>query len=314
MAAPVLCPATAPIRPSGHVLPPPSARTGAGPKMTFVPDETPTVRRRAVLRGGIASAIGLGVAACSPGDESAPTAAPRSASSSPVATPTSGAPAAGSPAPSALADRAAAVPAVLRTPGPDIRRADSAPPSVALTFHGAGDPALTREALDVFAAHRARVTVFAVGRWLAANPEVGRAIVAGGHDLGNHTWSHRTLPRLSAADARTEIADGARAVAAIAGSSPFLFRPSGTPASTPTIRAAAAASGYARCISYDVDPADYEDPGTAVVLNRTLAGVQAGSIVSLHLGHPGTVAALPRILAGLADRSLAAVTVTSLLA
>ncbi|WP_245603624.1 polysaccharide deacetylase family protein [Intrasporangium oryzae] len=284
-----------------------------------MPDETPTLGRRALLRGGIASAIGLGAAACSPGDETASTpsssGSPLSTSSAPTGPTASPAPSASSAsAPGASAGGAATVPAVLRTPGPDIRRADSAPPAVALTFHGAGEAALTLRALDVLAAHHAHVTVFAVGRWLAANPELGRAIVAGGHDLGNHTWSHRTLPRLSADAARTEIADGARAVAAIAGSSPLLFRPSGTPESTPTIRAAAAASGYARCISYDVDPADYQDPGTTAVVNRTLAGVQAGSIVSLHLGHAGTVAALPRILGGLAARSLAPVTVTSLLA
>ena len=109
----------------------------------------------------------------------------------------------------------------------------------------------------------------------------------------------RPLPRLSAAAATAEVEKGAKAVAAIDGSAPDLFRPSGTPTSTPTIRAAARAAGYARCISYDVDPADYTDPGSAAVAARTLDAVRAGSIVSLHLGHPGTVAALPAILAGL---------------
>lgn len=47
--------------------------------------------------------------------------------------------------------------------------------------------------------------------------------------------------------------------------------------------------------------------------SRTLAAVQPGSIVSLHLGHQGTVDALSGILQGLADKGLAAVTVTRLL-
>ena len=59
------------------------------------------------------------------------------------------------------------------------------------------------------------VTVFAVGTWLSDHPELGRAIVAAGHDLGNHTWSHQTLPRLSSAAATAEIQQGAKAVAAI---------------------------------------------------------------------------------------------------
>ncbi|TQN47292.1 peptidoglycan/xylan/chitin deacetylase (PgdA/CDA1 family) [Humibacillus xanthopallidus] len=206
------------------------------------------------------------------------------------------------------------MPALLRTPGPDVRRGASSTPAVALTFHGAGDPALTRRALSILADHGAHMTVFAVGTWLSANRDLGRAIVAAGHDLGNHTWSHQTMPRLSEAAAHTEIARGATAVAAIDGSSPYLFRPSGTPSSTAAIRTAARASGYARCISFDVDPADYQDPGSAVVVSRTLAAVRAGSIVSLHLGHPGTITALPSILAGLASRSLQPVTVTRLLA
>ena len=203
---------------------------------------------------------------------------------------------------------------MLRTPGDDIRQGSSSVPAVALTFHGAGDPALTHRALQILSDHGAHVTVFAVGTWLSDHPELGRAIVAAGHDLGNHTWSHQTLPRLSAAAATVEIEKGAKAVAAIDGSSPYLFRPSGTPTSTPTIRAAARASGYARCISFDVDPADYQDPGSAAVAARTLDAVRAGSIVSLHLGHPGTIEALPTILAGLASRGLHAVTMTRLAA
>lgn len=109
------------------------------------------------------------------------------------------------------------------------------------------------------------------------------------------------------------VADGARAVAAIAGSSPLLFRPSGTPSSTALIREAAAAAGYARCVSYDVDPADYQDPGRDAVARRTIGAMRGGSIVSLHLGHAGTMEALPSILQALADRSLRAVTVTALL-
>lgn len=45
-----------------------------------------------------------------------------------------------------------------------------------------------------------------------------------------------------------------------------------------------------------------------------MAKARAGSVVSMHLGHPGTVAALPGILADLADRGLAPVTASELLA
>ncbi|MEO7448405.1 MAG: polysaccharide deacetylase family protein [Humibacillus sp.] len=285
-----------------------------------MPKENLDVGRRALIGGGLAVVLGAGAAACS-GPSDPANAGP--ASTDPTTTGTVGAPtpAAGtSPAgvsPSGTATAAArpvGAPGLLRTPGADVRRATNAAPAVALTFHGAGDPALTQRALSILRAHGSHVTVFAVGTWLSANPELGRAIVAGGHDLGNHTWSHQTLPRLSAGAARSEIARGAAAVAEIQGSASYLFRPSGTPTSTPTIRAAARASGYERCISFDVDPADYQDPGTRAVVSRTLTGVRAGSIVSLHLGHSGTVDGLEAILAGLDSQGLSPVTVTTLLA
>jgi peptidoglycan/xylan/chitin deacetylase (PgdA/CDA1 family) len=204
-------------------------------------------------------------------------------------------------------------PSVVRSPGPDITYGPRNRREVALTFHGAGDPSLTERVLRACADHDARITVFAVGQWLAATPALGPQILAAGHELGNHTWSHRQMPSLSAQAARDEIRRGADALRQATGSSGWWFRPSGTPHSTPTIRAAASRSGYLRCISYDVDPQDYRDPGAAQVVARTLAQVRPGSIVSLHLGHPGTVSALPQILVGLAARKLAPETLSRLL-
>lgn len=288
-----------------------------------VPRPDRPVGRRTVLSAGIL-AVGGGLAACS--DAPAPTPASGDASgrasSTATSTSTSTATSTGtSPAASATTSSSAVPttsttppPAVLTSAGPDLRTGPPAYPAVALTFHGAGDVALTAAALDIARGAGAHLTVFAVGQWLAANPSVGRDILAAGHDLGNHTWSHQAMTTLDAAAARSEISQGAAAVAAAVGQAGLLFRPSGTPTSTATIRAAAAASGYQRCISYDVDPLDYEDPGAALVRTRTLAAVKAGSIVSLHLGHQGTVDALPGILKGLADKGLQAVTVTRLLA
>ena len=102
------------------------------------------------------------------------------------------------------------------------------------------------------------------------------------------------MPALSARAADVEIRRGADALRKATGSTGWWFRPSGTPHSTATIRAAASRSGYQQCVSYDVDPQDYLNPGAAQVVTRTLGQVQPGSIVSLHLGHAGTVRALPR--------------------
>lgn len=87
------------------------------------------------------------------------------------------------------------MPAVLGTDGLDIARGPSGSQAVALTFHGAGDLTLAGQVLDLATSAGARLSVFAVVEWLAANPHIGRRIVAEGHDLGNHTRSHPTCRR-----------------------------------------------------------------------------------------------------------------------
>mgnify|MGYP000423271762 CR=1 FL=1 len=140
-----------------------------------------------------------------------------------------------------------------------------------------------------------------------------RALRDAGHEIGNHTYDHLDMLGLDAATARDQIARGQDILASTLGDPGWWFRPSGTSHSNETIRAAAVELGYGPCVSYDVDPEDFRDPGAALVASRTLAAAQAGSIVSLHLGHPGTVTALPGILSTLAERGLKAVTLTTLL-
>jgi len=68
------------------------------------------------------------------------------------------------------------------------------------------------------------------------------------------------------------------------------------------------------CLSYDVDPRDFTDPGSPAIVSATLAAVRPGSIVSLHCGHEGTVAAIAPLLAGLHARKLRPVTCSELFA
>ena len=184
---------------------------------------------------------------------------------------------------------------------------------MALTFHGAGAADITRSVLAELAAAGAHVTVFAVGTWLTAEPALARAVLDGGHELGNHTYSHLPMRRLPLRTATSEVARCAALLRRLVGNRGSWFRPSGTPASTVTIRAAARASGYAQCVSYDVDSLDWTDPGGPAIIHTVLTQVKAGSIVSLHLGHPDTATALPRLLDGLTQRKLRPVTITDLL-
>ena len=185
---------------------------------------------------------------------------------------------------------------------------------MALTFHGNGDPALAEALLRAAEAHSAKITVFAVGNWLAANMALGRRILAAGHELANHTYTHPDLGALSESGVEDEFARARDVLQQVSGTNGLYARPSQMNRATPLVLEAAGRVGYRTVVAFDVDPSDYLDPGATAVISRTLAGVQRGSIVSMHLGHLGTVQALPAILDGLATKGLIPVTVKTLLA
>lgn len=184
---------------------------------------------------------------------------------------------------------------------------------VALTFHGAGDPAVARRLLTETAAAGARITVLAVGTWLDAHPQMARLILDGGHELGNHTQNHLQINALSPSAVHAEIAGCAERLRKLTGSIGTWFRPSQTPHADAMVRAQAARVGYQSCLSYDVDSLDFQDPGPDAVTRNVLRAVRGGSIVSMHFGHPGTATAMPALLEGLRRRGLRAVTVSALL-
>lgn len=78
-------------------------------------------------------------------------------------------------------------------------------PIAALTFDDGPDPLSTPRVLDLLDAHDAKGTFFVVGSQAARHPEIVDRIRSGGHALGNHTWSHPSLPRLTQADRRREL-------------------------------------------------------------------------------------------------------------
>jgi peptidoglycan/xylan/chitin deacetylase (PgdA/CDA1 family) len=168
--------------------------------------------------------------------------------------------------------------------------------------------------LDLLRERGVRCTVFVVGQWLEANPELGTRLMAEGHELGNHTYSHQAMGRLSPQQTTVEITRAADVLRSQTGSMSRWFRPSGIAVPTAVILLEAGRAGYPTSVGYSVDSLDFQDPGAAAVRRNVAQHVVGGSIVSLHFGHNGTIEALPGILDDLGQRSLAPVTVGELLA
>ena len=197
--------------------------------------------------------------------------------------------------------------------GTDISHGSRTRPEVALTFHGAGDLVIARKILAIAKKTQTPITVMGVGVWLNANPTIGHEIVDAGNELGNHTYSHKTMTLLTLKEAKLEVEKGKAAVTKAVGAPGTLFRPSGTQKSNAIIRAAAGASGYAHCITFDVDPLDYQNPSAKTIVSNCMKAVQNGSIVSLHFGHAHTLTAIPLLIQALHDRKLTPVTIGTLL-
>jgi len=185
--------------------------------------------------------------------------------------------------------------------------------AVALTFHGSGDITLTQELLQSAHQLSAPITVFGVGTWMEANPALASQILAAGHTLGNHTYTHPDLGSLDASGVADEIQRCAAVLDHIEGNNGLWFRPSGIVVPTSLILDQAGLAGYPVSVGYDVDPLDYEDPGSAAIVARVTQALHPGSIVSLHTGHAGTVEAFPALVAMIRARHLEPVRIGDLI-
>jgi peptidoglycan/xylan/chitin deacetylase (PgdA/CDA1 family) len=108
---------------------------------------------------------------------------------------------------------------------PVISRGRTGLPVVALTFDDGPDPITTPLLLERLAAHQAPATFFVTGRRAAAYPELIQAILAAGHTIGNHSFSHDSLVAFKGRRRIfTEIAETQRILREM-GVTPMLFRP-----------------------------------------------------------------------------------------
>jgi peptidoglycan/xylan/chitin deacetylase (PgdA/CDA1 family) len=135
-----------------------------------------------------------------------------------------------------------------------------------------------------------------------------RQILREGDEIGDHTMNHVEYPGYA------EIAGASELIAASTHFKPCLFRPPGGAVDSSAI--STAASLGMQTVTWDVDPADWSNPGSAAVYSRVVGAAQPGSIILMHDGggdRSGTLAALPSIIDTLRARGYRFDTVTELL-
>ncbi|MEV6971922.1 bifunctional polysaccharide deacetylase/glycosyltransferase family 2 protein [Kitasatospora sp. NPDC093806] len=212
----------------------------------------------------------------------------------------------------------ATVPAEVRTGGPVIdaggprpRSAAPARGTIALTFDDGPDPRWTAEVLDTLRRSEVHATFFVVGTQAAAHPELVRRIVAEGHQLGVHTFTHTDLGAQPAWRRSLELRETQLTLAGAAGVTTALLRPpySSTAEALDdpgwdAVRQAGR-EGYLTVLSTR-DSEDWRRPGVEEIVGAATAGRgDEGQIVLLHDAGGNrwqTVAALDGMLAQLKAR------------
>jgi peptidoglycan/xylan/chitin deacetylase (PgdA/CDA1 family) len=167
--------------------------------------------------------------------------------------------------------------------------------------------------LEILKQRNIKATFFLIGQNAAANPDIVRRILAEGHEVGNHSWTHPQLSKLSDDRVTAEITKTQAAIKDASGYAPTLLRPP-YGAITPRQREWIANQFGLNIILWSVDPFDWKRPGASVITQRILSQVRPGAIILSHDIHKQTVDAMPATLDALIAKGYKFVTVSQLIA
>jgi len=155
---------------------------------------------------------------------------------------------------------------------------------VALTFDDGPTPTWTPAMLGMLASKGVKATFCEIGQQVRSRPELSRAVIAGGHELCNHTLDHQEhLDRAAHAQVVQEIKGGAEAQLSVGLPRTPYYRPPGGSLG-PDVTATAKAVGE-QTLFWKVDTEDWKKGATpASILAKVQAEVNPGAIILMHDG------------------------------
>ncbi|MEU3462705.1 polysaccharide deacetylase family protein [Streptomyces sp. NPDC006733] len=183
---------------------------------------------------------------------------------------------------------------------------------VALTFDG-GPSEPTPRLLDLLKREKVPATFFLQGEGHTRTyPATVRRMSEEGHEIGNHTWSHKNLTELTPDEVRAEIAPVQEDIRKATGRAPTLMRPPGG-ATNDEVSKIMKELGLAQ-ILWSVTAKDFSTTDSALITKRVLDQTERDGIILLHERYAGTIPAVGRIITELRKQGYTFVTVSQLLA
>lgn len=187
------------------------------------------------------------------------------------------------------------------------RQIDPNRPMVALTFDDGPYAPVGNQIMDSLAQYGGKATFFVVGSRAAAYETELKRMVAEGHEIGNHTFDHKYLTKLSGAQIQNEINRCSDAVFAASGVRPLLVRlPGGLKNHT------VLSNVKAPIIMWSIDTLDWKTRNTRKTVHSVLSKVRDGDIVLMHELYPQTGAAALEIIPKLTEAGYQLVTVSEM--
>lgn len=183
---------------------------------------------------------------------------------------------------------------------------------IALTFDDGPHTEGTPLVLDILSSYQVRATFFLVGQKAMTYPHLARRIADEGHEMGNHTQSHRILTELTRKEWIEEIEAGEKTLQSLTGRSISYFRPPKGEFSLSILRHLAAKR--TTTVLWSVDPKDFATDGEEPLWNKLRKNpLRGGDIILLHDWVPATVTVLPRFIEWIHEQGFRFATVGGML-
>ncbi|MED4750050.1 polysaccharide deacetylase family protein [Brevibacillus choshinensis] len=182
-----------------------------------------------------------------------------------------------------------------------IYQVETSKPQIALTFDDWGSDKTVTKILDILEQHDVKATFFLRAKGVEDNPNLARAMVEGGHDVANHSYSHPVVTTLSPAQLQQDLVKAHRVITEAIQQQPvMLFRPPTGVVNDETGKVIAAV-GYKDIAMYDVTTLDWDSKHSANdIVNGIMKQTKNGSIILLHmLDDIHTTEALPTAIESL---------------
>ena len=181
-------------------------------------------------------------------------------------------------------------------------------PKIALTFDDGPSAAWTPALLDGLKERGVKATFFLIGENADKNPEIVKRMAEEGHLIGNHTYHHVELTKVSEKEARLELADTSAAIVRITGKEPEYMRP-------PFGAWQRKLEQEIRMLPvlWTIDPLDWTTENQDEIVNKVVTEAEENDIILLHDCYKSSVEAGLRIVDILQEEGFVFVTVDELL-